>query len=246
MIWLFLSKYLKVLTIAPCDAAEPWQLGSQDAARLGIKDSWGGWSITGETVSNPGRAGRYGSLFPNGEVTCMSEEDLCLLRSSLKAPSPYLKAAGLFPSFDILALYSRLHPEYTFYSVLEQFVEKAKLSSNYFLSDCEDIMNAAAVIEDLPLGLQERYIFCISPVDIKDNISAQGLIQFAEAYAKKGRVHLQEIFTPETLRIPKTHNALIELESIHKVLDLYVWLGFHFEESFPDREVASSQKALCG
>ncbi|MDF3686439.1 hypothetical protein, partial [Enterobacter hormaechei] len=22
--------------------------------RLGIKDSWGGWSITGETISNPG------------------------------------------------------------------------------------------------------------------------------------------------------------------------------------------------
>nr|YP_010593550.1 cytochrome c oxidase subunit 2 [Taxus chinensis]WAI96660.1 cytochrome c oxidase subunit 2 [Taxus chinensis] len=42
MIWLFLSEYLKVLTIAPCDAAEPWQLGSQDAATpvmQGIIDS---------------------------------------------------------------------------------------------------------------------------------------------------------------------------------------------------------------
>lgn len=40
---LFLSKYLKVLlTIAPCDVAEPWQLGSQDAATpvmQGIIDS---------------------------------------------------------------------------------------------------------------------------------------------------------------------------------------------------------------
>nr|QJS35623.1 cytochrome c oxidase subunit 2 [Taxus cuspidata] len=32
MIWLFFSEYLKVLTIASCDAAEPWQLGFQDAA----------------------------------------------------------------------------------------------------------------------------------------------------------------------------------------------------------------------
>lgn len=30
-----------------------------------------------------------------------------------------------------------------------------------------------------------------------------------------------------------------------KVLDLYVWLSFHIEDSFPDRELASSQKAIC-
>lgn len=30
-----------------------------------------------------------------------------------------------------------------------------------------------------------------------------------------------------------------------KVLDLYVWLSFRLEESFPDRELASSQKAIC-
>ena len=56
------------------------------------------------------RAGRYGSMFPNGEVTCIFGEDLPLLHSSLNAPSPCLDAAGLFPSFDLLALYMRLHP----------------------------------------------------------------------------------------------------------------------------------------
>eukprot|EP01018_Ginkgo_biloba_P038820 Gb_37678 [translate_table: standard] len=193
-----------------------------------------------------GRAGRYGSMFPNGEVTCISGNDLPLLHSSLKVPSPCLEAAGLFPSFDLLALYSRLHSKCTFYSVLEQFVERAKLSSNYFISNCDAILKVAAVIEDLPLGLQDRYLFCISPVDMDDEISAQGLIQFAEKYAKKGLVHLQEIFTPETIRVPKTQSALMELESIHKVIDLYVWLSFRLEDSFPDRELASSQKALCG
>ncbi|MCI01825.1 ATP-dependent RNA helicase SUPV3L1, partial [Trifolium medium] len=29
------------------------------------------------------------------------------------------------------------------------------------------------------------------------------------------------------------------------VLDLYVWLSFRLDESFPDHELASSQKALC-
>lgn len=41
--------------------------------------------------------------------------------------------------------------------------------------------------------------------------------QFAENYAKKGLVRLREIFTPESLKVPKTPAALKELESIHKV-----------------------------
>lgn len=42
-------------------------------------------------------------------------------------------------------------------------------------------------------------------------------MQFAENYAKKGTVRLKEIFTPGTLQVPKSHNQLKELESVHKV-----------------------------
>ncbi|GKV50986.1 hypothetical protein SLEP1_g57664 [Rubroshorea leprosula] len=78
-----------------------------------------------------------------------------------------------------------------------------------------------------------------------DEISARGLTHFAENYAKKGIVRLREIFTPGTRQVPKTHNKMKELESIHQVLDLYICLGFRFEDSFPDHELASSQKAAC-
>lgn len=192
-----------------------------------------------------GRAGRYGSKFPDGEVTCLDAEDLPLLHSSLESPSPDLMRAGLFPTFDLLSLYSRLQSTNKFYPILEQFLDKAKLSPDYFIADCEHILKVASVIDELPLGLHEKYIFCISPVDMDDDISAQGLIQFAENYAEKGLVRLKEIFTPGTLQIPKSHGALKDLESIHKVLDLYVWLSFRMEEAFPDRKLASSQKAIC-
>ncbi|KAB1218139.1 ATP-dependent RNA helicase SUPV3L1, mitochondrial [Morella rubra] len=165
-----------------------------------------------------GRAGRYGSKFPVGEVTCIDAEDLPLLHSSLNAPSPTLE---------------------------EHFLENAKLSENYFIADCEETLKVAAVIDEMPLGLHEKYLFCISPVDMGDEISSQGLTQFAKNYATKGIVRLREIFTPGTLQVPKTQAALKELESIHKVLDLYVWLSFRLEESFPDRGLASSQKAIC-
>ncbi|XP_039055931.1 DExH-box ATP-dependent RNA helicase DExH16, mitochondrial isoform X2 [Hibiscus syriacus] len=192
-----------------------------------------------------GRAGRYGSKFPWGEVTCLDAEDLPLLHSSLKSTSPILEKAGVFPSFDLIYMYSRLKPKRGLYRILEDFLENAKLSENYFFANCEEILKVAAVIDGLPLSLQDKYTFCISPVDMNDEISSQGLTQFAQNYAKRGLVHLREIFTPGTLEVPKTPTALKDLESIHKVLELYVWLGFRFEESFPDHELASSQKDIC-
>ncbi|XP_044483934.1 DExH-box ATP-dependent RNA helicase DExH16, mitochondrial isoform X1 [Mangifera indica] len=192
-----------------------------------------------------GRAGRYGSKFPVGEVTCLDSEDLPLLHSSLDSASPTLECAGLFPTFDLIYMYSRLHPKSGLHEILEHFLENAKLSENYFIANFEEVLKVAAVIDELPLGLHDKYLFCISPVDMNDDISSQGLTQFATTYAKKGIVRLREIFTPGTLTVPKTETALKELESIYKVLDLYVWLSFRLEDSFPDRELASSQKAIC-
>ncbi|XP_042449780.1 ATP-dependent RNA helicase SUV3, mitochondrial-like [Zingiber officinale] len=192
-----------------------------------------------------GRAGRYGSKFSTGEVTCVDAKDLPLLHSSLESSSPLIERAGLFPTFDLLSLYSRLHTNAGLHDILEQFLEKAKISSDYFISDCEEMLKVAAVVDKLPLGLHEKYLFCISPADMNDEIAAQGLTQFAVNYAKKGVVRLKEIFTPGTLQVPKSQTALKELESVHKVLELYVWLSFRIEDSFPDRELASSQKAIC-
>ncbi|KAL0290646.1 UNVERIFIED_CONTAM: ATP-dependent RNA helicase SUV3, mitochondrial [Sesamum angustifolium] len=192
-----------------------------------------------------GRAGRYKSKFPVGEVTCQAAKDLPLLHSSLSSPSPILEQAGLFPNFDLLFLYSRLHATSGLYQILEHFVENAKLSENYFIADCEQMMKVAAVIDELPINLNDKYLFAMSPVDMDDDISSQGLTQFAQSYSKTRIVRLKEIFTPGTLKVPKSHHALKELESIHKVLDLYVWLSFHLEDSFPDRELAASQKAIC-
>ncbi|XP_016554979.1 ATP-dependent RNA helicase SUV3, mitochondrial isoform X2 [Capsicum annuum] len=192
-----------------------------------------------------GRAGRYKSKFPVGEVTCLDADDLPLLHSSLDSPSPVLERAGLFPSFDLLYMYSRLHPTHGLHEILEHFVDNAKLSEHYFIANCDELLKVAAVIDTLPLSLHDKYLFCISPVDMDDDISSQGLTQFATNYSKNGLVQLREIFTPGTLKVPKSHTALKELESIHKVLDLYVWLSYRLDESFPDRELASSQKAIC-
>ncbi|KAK4732393.1 hypothetical protein R3W88_025381 [Solanum pinnatisectum] len=192
-----------------------------------------------------GRAGRYKSNFPVGEVTCLNADDLPLLHSSLDYPSPVLERAGVFPNFDLLYMYSRLHPKHGIHEILDHFMDNAKLSEHYFIANCDELLKVAAIIDTLPLSLHDKYLFCISPVEMDDDISSQGLTQFATNYSNNGLVRLREIFTPGTLKVPTSHTALKELESIHKVLDLYVWLSYRLEESFPDRELASSQKAIC-
>ncbi|KAG2239221.1 hypothetical protein Bca4012_023977 [Brassica carinata] len=192
-----------------------------------------------------GRAGRFRSQFPVGEVTCLHKEDLPLLHSSLKSPSPIIERAGLFPTYDLLSRYSQAHPKLGLYKILEHFVENAKLSSNYFISNVEDMMKAAVLVDELPLKLQDKYLFVVSPVDINDEISGRGFAQFAQNYSKTRIVRLREILSDDTVKVPRTPTELKELESIHKVLDLYVWLSLRLEDSFPDREVAASQKSIC-
>ncbi|CAN1129128.1 DExH-box ATP-dependent RNA helicase DExH16, mitochondrial [Linum perenne] len=108
-----------------------------------------------------GRAGRYGSKFPVGEVTCLDGDDLPLLHFALQSPSPILERAGLFPTFDLMYMHSRLHPKHGLYEILEHFSENATLSENYFISDCEELLKVAVVLDELPLSLKDKYLFCI-------------------------------------------------------------------------------------
>jgi ATP-dependent RNA helicase SUPV3L1/SUV3 len=94
-------------------------------------------------------------------VTCLNSDHLPLLHSALKSPSPIIERAGLFPTFDVLSLYSRLHGTDFFQPILERFLDKAKLSPDYFIADCEDMLKVAAIVDELPLGLYDKYLFCL-------------------------------------------------------------------------------------
>lgn len=58
-----------------------------------------------------GRAGRFGSRFPNGVVTATCSEDLATLAEALQQPSEELQAAFVFPSLAQLELLHGQFPE---------------------------------------------------------------------------------------------------------------------------------------
>jgi len=91
------------------------------------------------------------------------------------------------------------------------------------------------------------YIF----VELGQSLSNFFNVQFAENYARKGTVRLKEIFTPGTLQVPKTHNQLKELESVHKViapkffLDTISYLSVHSQYCHMFCQHSSGCKFLC-
>lgn len=194
-----------------------------------------------------GRAGRYKSCFPEGEVTCLKEEDMGDLYGAMRrGEEEDRESAGLFPSFDQLALYSSQFPFKSFSEILEEFVSAARLSPNYFMRNCTDMLRVAVLLEKLPdLSFSERFVFCQSPVDVDDPNSMGALLRFAKQYSEKGEVRLEERLTPGTVQIPRTQKALVDLETWHKVLDLYLWLGLRFEDSFFHSPLAVAQKEIC-
>lgn len=46
-----------------------------------------------------GRAGRYGSMFPDGFVSAFRSEDIAFLKYSVDQNDPQIRAAGLLPRF---------------------------------------------------------------------------------------------------------------------------------------------------
>lgn len=67
-----------------------------------------------EVLQIGGRAGRYGSEFPTGEVTCLeasaNEDDVDFLREALKSKPTAIEQAGLTPEFSAIQQLSEAIP----------------------------------------------------------------------------------------------------------------------------------------
>eukprot|EP00898_Chlorokybus_atmophyticus_P007868 jgi/Chlat1/8082/Chrsp75S07542 len=196
-----------------------------------------------------GRAGRFSSRYPTGVVTCMDEEDLPFIKEALATPSEPLQSAGLFPTFELLELYSAQHPGDSFVKALGSFIESAKLSSLYFMRNCDDIMTIAHMLDELPLTLHDRFTFCISPVDTDDAICVSSLMQVVcERLSARWRsAHASRIHAgldASAAHAKRTPTARIPSSGM--VYDLYSWLSFRLPHAFVDVDIAAEQRALCG
>lgn len=179
-----------------------------------------------------GRAGRRGSRYPEGLTTTLQLEDLDYLIECLKKPFDDVKKVGLFPFFEQVELFAAQLPAMKFSRLLEKFVGNCRLDGLYFTCQHQHIRKIANMLEKIQgLSLENRFNFCFAPVNIRDPKAMYHLLRFASSYAQKLPVNI-------AMGIPKcsarNDSELLDLETRHQVLSMYLWLSNHFEEErFP-------------
>lgn len=179
-----------------------------------------------------GRAGRRGSVYPDGLTTTFQLDDLNYLIECLKKPFDEVKRVGLYPFFEQIELFAAQLPDLQFPKLLERFGENCRLDGYYFLAQNLHIRKIANMLEPVQgLSLEDRFYFCFAPVNIRDPKAMFHLKKFAGSYAKELPVNI-------SMGMPKgaarNDQELLDLETRHQVVSMYLWLSNHFEEEqFP-------------
>ena len=122
--------------------------------------------------------------------------------------------AGLFPEYEHLEVFAGARPDEPFRSLLSVFGANALLDSSYFFCKQESVMEAASLLERVPLALRDMYNFCMAPASARDPRLAAALLHFAEKYGRGAPCALP-ISVPR--RVPSCVDELKHLEAAHQV-----------------------------
>lgn len=102
------------------------------------------------------------------------------------------------------------------------------VDGSFFLCNFENHKKIANILEYLPLGLYDKFIFVLAPVNAKKSgLDVTCLLGFAKCHAYGKKCYIGDFITiPED--IPKDGDGLFKLELIHKSITLYHWLKYDF------------------
>uniref|UniRef100_A0A671QGH4 ATP-dependent RNA helicase SUPV3L1, mitochondrial n=1 Tax=Sinocyclocheilus anshuiensis TaxID=1608454 RepID=A0A671QGH4_9TELE len=186
---------------------------------------------TSQALQIAGRAGRFSSVFKEGEVTTMQRDDLPVLKEILGKPvDPIEVGIILYITKDI-------------------FVSLAQVDGLYFVCNIDDFKFLADMIQHIPLNLRSRYVFCTAPINKKQAFVCTSFLKFARQFSRDEPLTFNWVCRHVNwpLAPPKNIKDLVHLEAVHDVLDLYLWLSYRFMDMFPDANlVRDIQKELDG
>ncbi|OQR94875.1 ATP-dependent RNA helicase SUPV3L1 [Thraustotheca clavata] len=188
-----------------------------------------------------GRAGRSGSDYSHGLATTLAPADLSYVQGAYREEPRALTAAGLFPSSEQMVEFAKQMPETTdLGQLLEKYVSLARLDGAYFMCKFADIKQAAGLLTEFKMDLQERFTFCMAPVNLRNPLSRKIFTDYAMAHSEGREVPL-DIFLPRFA--PKNELALRDIEIKAKIIDVYLWLSYRFPETFKMQDQAIELKS---
>lgn len=202
---------------------------------------------TSQALQIAGRAGRFSSIFKEGEVTTMHRDDLPVLKEILSQSVEPIETAGLHPTAEQIEMFAYHLPDATLSNLVDIFVSLSQVDGLYFVCNIDDFKFLADMIQHIPLNLRSRYVFCTAPINKKQPFVCTSFLKFARQFSRDEPLTFdwvcRHISWP--LAQPKNIKDLVHLEAVHDVLDLYLWLSYRFMDMFPDTaEVREIQREL--
>lgn len=84
-------------------------------------------------------------------------------------------------------------------------------------------------MDSMSLSLRDRYQFVSAPTPIRDKECVKAVADMASAYSRNEKIDLRDLISLPTNAKPTPEIAsklkLEELESCHKIIMIYMWLG---------------------
>lgn len=192
-----------------------------------------------------GRAGRRNSPFPNGEVTCRDPRDMDYLRLCMGTEIEPIRKAGLIPTASHFELFSSALRKFgmggdvdDLHRTIEQFGQMARLKGDFFMCRRTQIQFIAKQLSDLPLSINDKYTFCMSPVNENCSRSLTILKNFAQKHAmgEVSGLNLRTVVPKQA----KSFDDLSRLCSIHSELELFLWLTLKFPGNAMEQRLAEA------
>uniref|UniRef100_A0AAY4E5X4 ATP-dependent RNA helicase SUPV3L1, mitochondrial n=1 Tax=Denticeps clupeoides TaxID=299321 RepID=A0AAY4E5X4_9TELE len=191
---------------------------------------------TSQALQIAGRAGRFSSVFKEGQVTTMHHDDLPVLKEILQHPVDPIESAGLHPTAEQIEMFAYHLPDATLSNLIDIFVSLSQVDGLYFVCNIDDFKFLADMIQHIPLNLRSRYVFCTAPINKKQPFVCTSFLKFARQFSRDEPLTFdwvcRHINWP--LVTPRNIKDLVHLEAVHDVLDLYLWLSYRFMDMFPD------------
>ncbi|CAF2706509.1 unnamed protein product [Rotaria sp. Silwood2] len=201
---------------------------------------------TSQALQIAGRAGRFASAFPDGEVTTFRHDDSSVLKDIMHRQLETIKRAGLHPTAEQIEMFAYYLPKHSLSSLMDTFIKLSQLNNNlYFMCNIENMKFLADIIEHVPLSVRVRYVFSCAPINKNMTFVCAMFLKYARQFSLNEPItfdwlskHIEWPF-----KKPKTIISLVHLEEVFDCFDLYLWLSTRFSEMFPDKELVQNIQA---
>lgn len=187
-----------------------------------------------------------------GYVTTLLEEDLPLLQKAMSTEPEAMRTAGIQPTPQMIENYCYFYQPRAqeISAVLEDLRDRIRLDPLFHLCDFEEILENAKRLDPLTnLTYAERLMMAAAPVGHQDNKNLRYFFyKFCEQIEQNREFSLLDLSKlPIEMLDQKpdfTMNTMKELEDMHKVTLLWLWLSYRFPYNLRPKSSAMQIKRL--